>query len=60
MGAKKSEHAVAKSAWCIEAHGKDGIFMYYFDNDYYEIPYEVMIPVNQTYHNLWPRYQCRA
>lgn len=46
MGAKKSEHAVAKSAWCIEAHGKDGIFMYYFDNDYYEIPYEVMIPVN--------------
>lgn len=46
MNAVKCVHPVAKSAWCIEAHGKDGIFMYYFDNEYYEIPYESMIPVN--------------
>ncbi len=45
LNARKCEHPVAKSAWCIEAHGKDGIFMYYFDNEYYEIPYEAMIPV---------------
>lgn len=46
LNARKCLHPVAKNAWCIEAHGKDEIFMYYFDNDYYEIPYEAMIPVN--------------
>lgn len=45
LKAKKVSHPVAKSAWCIEAHGRDGIFMYYFDNEYYEIPYEAQIPV---------------
>lgn len=44
--ARKSDHSVAKSAWCIEAHGKDGIFMYYLDNDYYDIPYETLLPQN--------------
>lgn len=38
LNARKYRHPVAKSAWCIKAHGKDGIFMYYFDNEYYEIP----------------------
>ncbi|MBO9608499.1 MAG: FAD-dependent oxidoreductase [Paenibacillaceae bacterium] len=42
--ARKSAHAVASSAWCIEAHGRDGIFMFYLDNDYYDIPYETLIP----------------
>mgnify|MGYP005779670509 FL=1 len=46
LQARKCAHPVAKSAWCIEAHGKDGIFMYYFDNEYYEIPYEALIPVD--------------
>ncbi|OUM99662.1 MAG: hypothetical protein BAA02_10235 [Paenibacillaceae bacterium ZCTH02-B3] len=46
MQARKSKRAVAKSAWCIEAHGKDGIYMYYLDNDYYEIPFDTLVPQN--------------
>lgn len=42
--ARKSAHAVAQSAWCIEAHGRDGIFMFYLNDDYYEIPYETLLP----------------
>ncbi len=42
---QKFEHSIAKSAWCIEAHGKDGIFMYYLEDDFYEIPYETMLPL---------------
>lgn len=42
--AKKSQRAVASSAWCIEAHGQDGIFMFYLDNDWYDIPYDTLLP----------------
>jgi glycine/D-amino acid oxidase-like deaminating enzyme len=42
--ARKSARSVAKSAWCIEAHGADGIFLFYLDNDYYDIPYETLVP----------------
>ncbi len=42
--ARKSQRSVAKSAWCIEAHNKDGIFMFYLDNDYYDIPYDTLLP----------------
>lgn len=42
--ARKSDRRVASSAWCIEAHGQDGIFMFYLDNDYYDIPYDTLLP----------------
>jgi hypothetical protein len=42
--ARKSARSVAKSAWCIEAHGADGIFLFYLDNDYYDIPYDALVP----------------
>ncbi|SBL52451.1 FAD-dependent oxidoreductase [Klebsiella oxytoca] len=44
--ARKSERKVASSAWCIEAHGQDGIFMFYLDNDWYDIPYDTLVPEN--------------
>lgn len=50
FNAKKSTRSVAKSAWCIEAHGSDGIFMFYLDNDYYDIPYDTLVPLE--YPNL--------
>jgi hypothetical protein len=43
---KKSSSSVAKSAWCIEAHGEDGVFLHFLDEDYYEIPYEALLPKN--------------
>ena len=43
--ANKSDRCVAKSAWCIEAHGSDGIFMFYLEDDYYEISYDTMVPI---------------
>lgn len=45
MGAKKFSSAITRSAWPIEVHqGKDGVKIFNLDNDYYEIPFEVMIP----------------
>ncbi|MDR1828325.1 MAG: FAD-dependent oxidoreductase [Methylobacteriaceae bacterium] len=44
FSARKSERSVAKSAWCIEAHGADGIFMFYLQDDYYDIPYDTLVP----------------
>lgn len=44
--ARKSRRTVASSAWCIEAHGDDGIFMFYLDNDYYDIAYDTLLPEN--------------
>jgi 2-polyprenyl-6-methoxyphenol hydroxylase-like FAD-dependent oxidoreductase len=46
FSARKSERSVAKSAWCIEAHGADGIFMHYLQDDYYDIPYDTLVPEN--------------
>ncbi|MDR3220809.1 MAG: FAD-dependent oxidoreductase [Candidatus Accumulibacter sp.] len=42
--ARKSERSIAKSAWCIEAHGADGILMFYLQDDYYDIPYDAIVP----------------
>ena len=44
FNAVKSRRTVASSAWCIEAHGPEGIFMFYLDNDYYDIPYDTLLP----------------
>lgn len=46
LNARKSNRSVAKSAWCIEAHGNDGIYMFYLDDDYYDIPYDTLVPEN--------------
>ncbi len=40
---RKFNSAVVRSAWPIEAHGKD-VKIVNLDDDYYEIPYEVMLP----------------
>ena len=42
--ARKNNRSIAQSAWCIEAHGKDGIHLFYLDNDYYDIPYDALVP----------------
>ncbi|WP_413738421.1 FAD-dependent oxidoreductase [Sodalis sp. RH21] len=44
LNARKSQRSVAKSAWCIEAHNREGIYMFYLDNDYYDIPYDTLLP----------------
>jgi len=45
MQARKFPNAIARSAWPIEVHqGKDGVKIFNLDNDYYEIPFEVLIP----------------
>lgn len=42
---RKFESAIAKSAWPIEIHGgSQGVKVVNLDDDYYEIPFEVMIP----------------
>lgn len=42
---KKFDHAIVKSSWPIELHGgSDGVKVINLDDDYYEIPFEVMIP----------------
>lgn len=46
FNARKSANSVAKNAWCIEAHGKDGIYMFYLNDDYYDIPYGTLLPQN--------------
>ena len=45
--AKKFDTAVARSAWPIEVHlGDKGVKVVNLDEDYYEIPFETMVPKN--------------
>ena len=45
MNARKFDTAIARSAWPIEIHGgTDGVKIVNLDDEYYEIPFEVMIP----------------
>lgn len=44
--ARKNNRSIAQSAWCIEAHGADGIYMFYLDNDCYDIPYDTLVPAS--------------
>ena len=42
---RKFESAIVRSAWPIEIHGgADGVKIVNLDDDYYEIPFETMIP----------------
>lgn len=42
--ALKTIHAVAHSAWPIELHSAGEVKIHCLDNDYYEIPFETLIP----------------
>ncbi|WP_432667187.1 FAD-dependent oxidoreductase [Wukongibacter baidiensis] len=45
VNAKKFDTAIARSAWPIEMHGgSKGVKVVNLDDDYYEIPFEVMLP----------------
>lgn len=45
--AVKSETAIVRSAWPIEVHlGSNGVKIINLDENYYEIPFETMIPKN--------------
>ena len=47
VNAKKFPSAIARSAWPIEVHnGTEGVKIVNLDEEYYEIPYEVMLPKN--------------
>ncbi|MDQ0253376.1 hypothetical protein J2S74_000748 [Evansella vedderi] len=41
---RKFKNAIVRSAWPIEAHGTDGVKIVHLDDDYYEVPFEVMLP----------------
>ncbi len=45
VNAVKSDTSIVKSAWPIEIHGGvNGVKVVNLDDDYYEVPFEVMIP----------------
>lgn len=45
VNARKFKTAIARSAWPIEIHGgSKGVKVVNLDDDYYEIPFEVMLP----------------
>lgn len=45
INARKFDSAIARSAWPIEIHlGSKGVKIINIDDDYYEIPYEIMLP----------------
>lgn len=47
VNAKKFDTAIARSAWPIEIHlGDKGVKVINLDEDYYEIPFEALIPKN--------------
>lgn len=43
---RKSAGAITRSAWPIESHGPNGVDIRYLLDDYYDIPFEVLIPQN--------------
>lgn len=47
VNGRKHDSAIVRSAWPIEIHsGGHGVKVVNLDDDYYEIPFEVMIPKN--------------
>jgi hypothetical protein len=41
---RKDRNAVSLSAWPIELHGAEGLKIHYLEDDYYDIPFETLIP----------------
>lgn len=46
INARKFDHAIARSAWPIEVHQVGGTKVHTLYDDYYEIPYESLVPLN--------------
>jgi hypothetical protein len=46
--AKKSRHTISFSAWPIEMHNNGEVKIVELDDDYYDIPFETLIPQNAT------------
>ncbi len=44
LNARKFDTAIARSAWPIEVHAAEGTTVFTLKDDYYEIPFEVMLP----------------
>jgi len=44
VNARKFEGAVTHSAWPIEAHGSGDVKIVYLEDDYYDVPFETLIP----------------
>lgn len=44
VNARKFDTAIARSAWPIEIHAAEGTSVVTLQDDYYEIPFEVMLP----------------
>ncbi|MBS1661277.1 MAG: FAD-dependent oxidoreductase [Bacteroidetes bacterium] len=44
INAKKDKNAVAHSAWPIELHQSEKVHIHYLENDFYDIPFETLIP----------------
>lgn len=42
--ARKNKNAITFSAWPIELHRADQVKIHYLENDYYDIPFETLIP----------------
>jgi hypothetical protein len=45
LQARKFPGAVTHSAWPIENHGANEIKIVYLENDYYEVPFETLLPL---------------
>ncbi len=41
---KKNKNAITFSAWPIELHSKSGIKIHHLEDDFYDIPFETLIP----------------
>jgi hypothetical protein len=44
IAGRKDKNAVTFSAWPIEMHAADGVGIHYLLDDYYDIPFETLIP----------------
>lgn len=47
-GGRKFENAIARSAWPVEVHEADGTRIHILHDDWYEIPFDVMVPVGMV------------
>jgi hypothetical protein len=56
--ARKSKNAITFSAWPIEAHGAGELKIVYLEDDYYDIPFETLIPENAV--NLLVAGRCMS
>jgi hypothetical protein len=44
IGGRKNKNAITLSAWPIEMHQADKVHIHYLEDDYYDIPFETLIP----------------